>query len=170
MRNFLLTGLLLPGIALADSTPPALDIDTDRVTVSGISSGAHMAHQLHIAYSDVFSGAGLVSGGPYNCAENSLVTAMGRCMGNTDKPLPVAALAEGIRQSAAAGEVAEPAARFLIDGNIRCGPRDFRLSVQLFDQKTHRQIWGDVYECRMNTDDLMAFSGVGTLKRRLTTT
>jgi poly(3-hydroxybutyrate) depolymerase len=109
MRNFLLTGLLLPGIALADSTPPALDIDTDRVTVSGISSGAHMAHQLHIAYSDVFSGAGLVSGGPYNCAENSLVTAMGRCMGNTDKPLPVTALAEGIRRSAAAGEVADPA-------------------------------------------------------------
>jgi TolB-like protein len=55
------------------------------------------------------------------------------------------------------GEVAEPPARFLIDGNIRCGLRDFKLSVQLFDQKTHRQIWGDVYECRMNTDDLMAF-------------
>jgi adenylate cyclase len=53
--------------------------------------------------------------------------------------------------------VVEPPARFLIDGNIRCGPRDFKLSVQLFDQKTHRQIWGDVYECRMNTDDLMAF-------------
>ncbi len=53
--------------------------------------------------------------------------------------------------------VAEPPSRFLIDGNIRCGPSDFKLSVQLFDQKTHRQIWGDVYACRINTEDLMGF-------------
>ena len=53
--------------------------------------------------------------------------------------------------------VAEPTARFLIDGNVSCGPKDFRLTVQLFDQKTHRQIWGDVYQCDMSTDNLMAF-------------
>ena len=39
-----------------------LDIDATRITVSGISSGGSMATQLHIAYSTVFSGVGLVAG------------------------------------------------------------------------------------------------------------
>jgi hypothetical protein len=47
-------------------------VDPSRVTVSGISAGGFMAHQLHIAYSDVFKGAGLVGCGPYYCARNSL--------------------------------------------------------------------------------------------------
>ena len=37
--------------------------DKTRITVSGISAGAQMAHQLHIAYPEVFSGAGLLQGG-----------------------------------------------------------------------------------------------------------
>ena len=53
--------------------------------------------------------------------------------------------------------IEEPPARFLIDGSVRYGPHNFILSVQLFDQKTHRQVWGDMYECDMKTDDLMAF-------------
>lgn len=38
-------------------------------TVSGLSSGAFFAHQMHIAHSGLISGAGLVAGGPYACAE-----------------------------------------------------------------------------------------------------
>jgi adenylate cyclase len=53
--------------------------------------------------------------------------------------------------------IEEPTARFSIDGSVRYGPHNFNVSVQLFDQKTHRQIWGDVYECDMRTDDLTAF-------------
>lgn len=41
----------------------------DGVTVSGLSSGAFFAHQLHIAFSRVIDGAGLIAGGPYGCAE-----------------------------------------------------------------------------------------------------
>lgn len=60
--------------------------------------------------------------------------------------------------------VEEPQSRFLIDGNVRCGPNDFKLAVQLFDQKTHRQVWGDVFHCDMNPDNLMAFQrGVSQL-------
>jgi tetratricopeptide (TPR) repeat protein len=53
--------------------------------------------------------------------------------------------------------IEEPTARFSIDGSVRYGPHNFNVAVQLFDQKTHRQIWGDVYECGMRTDDLIAF-------------
>lgn len=108
MKHLLLTLLLTPAAALAIE-PPDLNIDPDRITVSGISSGAHMATQLHIAYSDLFSGIALLSGGPYNCAGNSLMTAMKSCMTNTDNVPPAAAIAAGIRESAAAGKLADPA-------------------------------------------------------------
>jgi hypothetical protein len=35
------------------------------LTVSGLSSGAFFAHQLHVAYSGLFDGAAIVAGGPY---------------------------------------------------------------------------------------------------------
>ena len=108
MRYLLSIVILISGSALAGESPPVLNIDKNRITASGISAGAHMAHQLHIAYSDLFSGAAIVSGGPYNCADNSLATAMSRCMGNTDKPLPVADIATAIRADAKAGRLADP--------------------------------------------------------------
>lgn len=36
--------------------------------MSGLSSGAFFATQLHVAYSSVIKGAGIVAGGPYDCA------------------------------------------------------------------------------------------------------
>jgi poly(3-hydroxybutyrate) depolymerase len=107
MRKQMLAALLLSTAAIANEPAPTLNIDADRVTVSGISAGAHMAQQLHIAYSDLFSGAGIVSGGPYGCADNSLITAMSQCMDNTDEPLPLADLLAGIRTAAAEGKIAD---------------------------------------------------------------
>ena len=46
------------------------NIDRDQITVSGISSGGYMASQFHVAYSDMISGAGIVAGGPYRCADS----------------------------------------------------------------------------------------------------
>jgi poly(3-hydroxybutyrate) depolymerase len=107
MRYLLLTTLLITGCAVEEeSSTLALNIDESRVTASGVSAGAHMAHQLHIAYSDLFSGVGIVSGGPYNCADNAMTTALSRCMANTDTPLPVADIAAGIRAGAQAGKLA----------------------------------------------------------------
>src|SRR5665811_1137072 len=110
MRYLLTTTFCLFTLAaFAGGGAPALNIDKDRVTVSGISSGAAMAHQLHIAYSDLFSGAAILSGGPYYCAENSLITALKRCTSNSDEPLPVDEFAAQIRKGAEAGLLADPA-------------------------------------------------------------
>jgi hypothetical protein len=49
-----------------------LRIDETKVSVSGLSSGAFMAHQFQVAHSAKIMGAGLVAGGPFYCAEGSL--------------------------------------------------------------------------------------------------
>ncbi len=72
---------LAAGAASAAVNLPALNIDKTQTTVSGLSSGGFMAVQLHVAYSATFKkGAGIVAGGPFYCAEGSVVNATGRCM------------------------------------------------------------------------------------------
>ena len=112
MNKLLQTSLLFSTLLLsmqAISAEPAHSpyIDTDRVTVSGISAGGQMAHQLHITYSDLFSGVGIIASGPFGCADGSLETAMVRCMGKTDGPMPVAELVGGINSAAGQGLVAD---------------------------------------------------------------
>jgi poly(3-hydroxybutyrate) depolymerase len=60
----------------------------DQTSVSGLSSGAYMAAQYHVAYSETLVGAGIVAGGPWNCAStfsfmsplsNALTTCMDPC-------------------------------------------------------------------------------------------
>ena len=58
---------------------PTYSIDRERLSVSGISAGAYMAGQMHVAHSATFRGAGLIAGGPYGCAQNSLQTALNAC-------------------------------------------------------------------------------------------
>lgn len=67
--------LLVP-TTLAASTSPSLvtltkklRFQTDAITVSGLSSGAFMALQLHVIYSKKIKGAAIIAGGPYRCAE-----------------------------------------------------------------------------------------------------
>lgn len=73
---------------------PALGAELRQTSVSGLSSGAFMASQFHVAHSKIVVGAGIVAGGPYGCAEvaypytitpwtstSSVATvAVGRCM------------------------------------------------------------------------------------------
>ena len=71
----------MAGSAWAAVELPALQLDKTQTTVSGLSSGGYMAVQLHVAFSSVFAkGAGVVAGGPFYCAEGSVVNATGRCM------------------------------------------------------------------------------------------
>lgn len=62
---------------------PAFTVDLAASSVSGLSSGAYMAGQFHIAFSETLVGVGIVAGGPYNCAEGQLPVALNRCMQTT---------------------------------------------------------------------------------------
>ena len=92
-------------MATAAVNLPALNIDSNQTTVSGLSSGGFMAVQLHIAYSATFKkGAGVVAGGPFYCAEGSVVNATGRCMASP-AGIPTGTLVNTTNSWAAAGSI-----------------------------------------------------------------
>ena len=70
--------LAVGNAAPASSQTSAYSID--GVYVVGLSSGAYMATQLHVAYSSTVRGSAIFAGGAYYCAQGSLVTAMLACM------------------------------------------------------------------------------------------
>jgi len=51
-----------------------------QVSVGGLSSGAYMAVQMHVAHSKDIRGAAVFAGGPYYCAQEDLTTALTTCM------------------------------------------------------------------------------------------
>ena len=56
-------------VGAAEAEPlPALCVDENAISVSGISSGAFFAHQFHVAHSARVMGAAIFAGGPYLCA------------------------------------------------------------------------------------------------------
>jgi len=55
------------------------NVDLSTWSVSGISSGACMATQMHVAYASRFAGAGMVAGVTYYCSEGSALTSL-NCM------------------------------------------------------------------------------------------
>jgi poly(3-hydroxybutyrate) depolymerase len=85
---------------------PRLNIEAGRVAVAGLSSGAYMATQTHLAWSDHLLGASLVAGGPYACAGGSLDVALGPCMSAQPFAPDALRLADEVRGRAAAGDLA----------------------------------------------------------------
>ena len=82
---------------------PTFAIDHSRISVSGVSAGAYMANQYHIANSSKVSGAGLIAGGPYWCATGSVNQGLGPCMNGGD--IGVAALVEYAKSRSDTGEI-----------------------------------------------------------------
>ena len=76
VRAVLVTALWLLAPGVPAQAPPepletlatGLRLDPDSVTLSGISSGAFMAQQMHVVHSAHVRGVGLIAGGPYRCA------------------------------------------------------------------------------------------------------
>jgi poly(3-hydroxybutyrate) depolymerase len=85
---------------------PALTIDPSRVAVAGLSSGAYMATQAHLALGERIHGAALIAGGPYGCAGGELGRALGPCMKAQPQPPDVELLAQRVRERAASGALA----------------------------------------------------------------
>ena len=99
------------GLAACSAEPspplPSLNIEPGRVAVVGMSSGAYMAQQLHLAYADRILGAGLFAGGPYGCARGDLNIALGGCMDPSDAAMPdLSALAATVRERSERGDLA----------------------------------------------------------------
>lgn len=63
---------------------PKYNVSVNEVSVSGFSSGAHMAAQMHFAYSKTIrKGAGVIAGGPVYCSQGNAAIATGPCMLDT---------------------------------------------------------------------------------------
>ncbi len=91
----------------ADAPLPKLNLDPSRTTVSGLSSGAYMATQVHMAFSDHIAGVAMIAGGPYGCAQGSLETALSSCLKPEQNKLPdVDALVAVAKSRAASGAIA----------------------------------------------------------------
>ena len=59
---------------------PSFTVDLAESSVSGLSSGAYMAGQFHVAFSSTLKGAAMIAGGPYGCALGQLPIALNQCM------------------------------------------------------------------------------------------
>lgn len=82
----------------ADSTPtaalPALAATQEHASVIGVSSGGYMASQLAVAWPERFAGLGVISAGPWGCAQGSLSLALTQCMLTTKGPIDLHAISE----------------------------------------------------------------------------
>jgi len=55
------------------------EVDTKQTSASGVSAGAYMAGQLHVAHSKDLIGVGIIAGGPYFCSQGDDMTAVSQC-------------------------------------------------------------------------------------------
>jgi len=108
----LIVSLCLAGAASAADPLRRYPVDPTQISVAGISSGAFMANQLHVAHSADIMGIGVVAGGSFGCAvadtnESGVVAlisiATGACMQAPNLLHPAEAYAERIRVFAAQG-------------------------------------------------------------------
>jgi predicted peptidase len=102
---FLLVVLVACGKEAVETNPEitSYNIDPTRISVSGMSSGAYMAGQLHLAHSSIFNGVAIVAGGPYYCAMGELSRGLGPCLKGGG--LDLEPLLEYARIAAAAGDI-----------------------------------------------------------------
>lgn len=92
-------------MAYAEDTIP-LSLDTQTITVSGLSSGGYMASQFHFAHSDWVSGAALLASGPVYCAQNSITTALERCVDKVASEIPLDVINSQVATWANDGKIA----------------------------------------------------------------
>jgi len=128
--------ILITTNSLAAEPLASYSIELKETSVSGISSGAYMADQFHVAFSSSLKGAGIIAGGPYNCAEGSLLSALGRCMKPSffSGPPDGAELADNARKLAEKKVIDDLS--YLKDNNIYIfsGTNDETVSQKVGDQ------------------------------------
>ena len=102
-----LAAILITACGTEEPAEPAeivtYNVDTSRISVSGLSAGAMMATQLHIVHSSLFNGVALLSGGPWYCAQGSMKRGLGPCMKGGD--IGIEQLIASVKQAEADGAV-----------------------------------------------------------------
>ena len=102
-----LAAILITACGTEEPAAPAeivtYNVDSSRISVSGISSGAMMATQLHVAHSSSFKGVAMLAGGPWYCAQGSMKRGLGPCMKGGD--IGNAQLLAAVKQAEADGAV-----------------------------------------------------------------
>lgn len=93
---------ILSPVVLADL--PVCKVNTSAISVSGLSAGAFMAVQFHVAYSSSIMAAGVIAGGPYYCAQDQITEALTECM-NFPQSVNVDALIAATNKFAEAKEI-----------------------------------------------------------------
>ena len=120
LRHLLLFAATAGFCALAAANPPlpGLGADLKTLTVSGISSGGHMAVQFQVAHSSLVRGVGILAAGPYDCAAGSVSRALRNCMAPTpaDPPPTLQETRDSIRRLAEARRIDAPEG--LIDDRV----------------------------------------------------
>jgi poly(3-hydroxybutyrate) depolymerase len=168
LRPFAVAVATLGGVVACggERAPPlaAIDLDAERVGVAGLSSGAAMATQVHVALNARIHGAALVAGVPYGCAQGLLETALGPCMSAQPQVPEAATLAKAVRQHAADGAI-DPLAAFAGDRVLVLhGAKDGTVSPALapVSAALYRELGGDTLSVTL--DDQRSFAhGLPTL-------
>ncbi len=76
------------------------------ITLSGLSSGAYMAGQYHLAFAEQTSGVALLAAGPVYCAQNSLGLALEHCFNKATSAPDMAAINQYLALQQQAGKLA----------------------------------------------------------------
>ena len=86
-KRSLILASFLSFLARAEAPLEQLNLHTEQVTISGLSSGAYMAGQYHLAHAEHVSGVAMLAGGPYYCAQGNLSQAIAACLHKQDAPI-----------------------------------------------------------------------------------
>lgn len=110
-KSFLCLSMLAGSLPLfaTESTVPELSL-LPNITLSGLSSGAYMAGQYHLAFAEQVDGVAMLAAGPVYCAQNSLGLALEHCFNKATSAPDMAAINAYIKQQQAEGKLAPPAA------------------------------------------------------------
>ncbi|GAB2913232.1 extracellular catalytic domain type 2 short-chain-length polyhydroxyalkanoate depolymerase [Rheinheimera gaetbuli] len=76
------------------------------ITLSGLSSGAYMAGQYHLAFAESVNGIAMIAAGPVYCAQNSLGLALEHCFNKATSAPDMAAINAYLKQRQAEGKLA----------------------------------------------------------------
>jgi len=88
---------------------PALKLNLDQTTVSGLSSGGYMAAQFQLAHADWVKGAAIVAAGPVYCAQNNLMNALDHCINKVGSAIPLADINKQLKDWSVQGLLASEA-------------------------------------------------------------